>query len=310
MRRFTLLAILMVTVSARADDARDARVRASAEQALSRDGSGGDDSGCGTTPWNDKVQCLLAARFRDDERALGRTRALLARHGVIVGVEEAQDMDGGFRGLLHLVPERPVGRYARHLDYVLAAHDDIEATLVALRAHARRPITYQHRAIVYRFFRSVGRTTPSAYASDVTIGYNVSGSLHRNAEAVRKTLVHEIFHLNDQAAGSWSERTLVAQHRAIVDRCQGARACLALYAPTDMVVRGGTYYSFQPDNGEAVVEYAAELASRFIEEHREILARGRLRRPAFKCRAPENAVAYASVSSAFFGGVDLTPPCR
>lgn len=219
-------------------------------------------------------------------------------------------MDGGFRGILHLVPELPVGRNTRHLEFVLAAHDDIERTLDALRSRSSRPITYAHQNIVYRFFRSVGRTTPSAYASGLTVGYNVAGSLHRNALAVRGTLEHEIFHLNDQALGYWSERALADVHGRILARCNGARRCLAPYAPTATVVRGGTYYSFQPGNGSAVVEYGAEIATRFLDEQREMLERGRLRSPAFKCRTPENAEAYARVAEQFFGGVDLTPPCH
>lgn len=302
-----LLALLLLAGTTHADDAPN---RVLAERALSVAGAGEDDSGCPHAAWETRLPCLLAHRFAGDANALARARALHARHGVVVGVEEAHEMDGGFRGVLQLVPELPVGRQARHLDYVLRAHDAIETTLRGLREHARAPVTYFHRNVVYRFFRSVGRTTPSAYASGLRIGYNVAGSLHRNETAVRGTLVHEIFHLNDQAVGYWSERNLADVHARIIARCQGARACLAPYAPTATVVRGGTYYSFQPDNGSAVVEYAAEIGTRFLDEHAQILAGGRLRGVAFKCRAPENALVYARVSAQFFGGVDLTPPCR
>jgi hypothetical protein len=74
-------------------------------------------------------------------------------------------------------------------------------------------------------------------------------------------------------------------------------------------VRGGTYYAFQPDNGDAVLEYGAELASRYLLDQRAMLEQGRVPAPVFKCATPENAQAYAKVGQAFFGGVDLTPPC-
>src|SRR5690606_9231625 len=125
-----------------------------------------------------------------------------------------------------------------------------------------------------RFFRSVGRTTPSAYASGWTVAYNVSGSLHTSADAVRETMFHETFHLNDTAHGRWSATALTSHYRAILDRCtRGAMletACLRPYAPNETMVRGGTYYAFQPGNG--VWEYAAELAIRYYREHRDVLA--------------------------------------
>jgi hypothetical protein len=161
----------------------------------------------------------------------------------------------------------------------------------------------------------VGRTTPSAYAEGWSVSYNVSGSLLVSADAVRETLFHEIFHLNDFAHGDWSGSQLRSIFDAIVSRCGTRVACLRPYAPGDTMVRGGTYYAFQPDNGEAVHEYAAELALRWYQEQRAVLrheARLPARlpaRPAFKCGPEENRRAWEAMVAEFFGGADATPAC-
>jgi hypothetical protein len=125
---------------------------------------------------------------------------------------------------------------------------------------------------------------------------------------VRETLFHEIFHLND-GARSFSRRALGAIYDGIVARCGARTPCLTPYAPTTTMVRGGTYYAFQPDNGDGVHEYAAEIALRYYQDTRATL-RGEppARRP-FRCGPPENARAWALIVSEFFGGVDLLPAC-
>ena len=154
------------------------------------------------------------------------------------------------RGRVELVPSGRPAMHLRHLRAALRApRHPREHTLSGLRARAPQPIRYGHRGIVYRFFRSVRRTTPSAYAGEWTIAYNVAGSLYRNDEAILATLAHEIFHLNDEEE-RFSSRALRAIHRAIVRRCGMSRRCLAPYSPTATTVRGGTYYAFQPNNGE------------------------------------------------------------
>jgi hypothetical protein len=260
---------------------------------------------CPSAPGDTRLRCLLEQRYTGTARGLAVR--LFTQHRVVAGVEQAHWMDGGFRGRIRIVPAWPTRGALRHLQAVARAHDTIERTLSALRGRTSSPVRYRHRGIVYRFLRSVRRTTPSAYAIDWNIGYNVLGSLNRNDEAILTTLVHEIFHLND--SDGFSERELRAVHSAIGGRCGVARRCLAPYSPTATTVRGGTYYAFQPDNGDAVVEYGAELASRYFLEQREMLERGRLAAPAFKCATAENAQAYAKVGAAFFAGVDLTPSC-
>lgn len=76
-----------------------------------------------------------------------------------------------------------------------------------------------------------------------------------------------------------------------------------------MVRATGTYYAFQPNNGNGVHEYAAELAVRYYKEQAEMLRAKRLARPAFKCGPPENARAWKALVDEFFGGRDLVPTC-
>ncbi len=144
------------------------------------------------------------------------------------------------------------------------------------------------------------------------MSYNVAGSLHGSADAVRETLFHEIFHLNDAAHGDWSKRVLQPVFDAVVARCGTRVACLRPYAPGDTMVRGGTYYAFQPDNGESVHEYAAELALRWYREQRALgrgLGPGRPRVTPFKCGPEENGRAWAAMVDEFFGGADAVPRC-
>lgn len=280
-----------------------------AELALTADGASELDPACRRAdPPDARIRCGLDHLYADAPPSGAIARRLFDRHGVVAGVESTHTMDGGFRGYITLVPARPVGRDMRHLAWVSEAHDAIAAFLAGLAPHARTPIRYEHRGVVYAFTRSVGRTTPSAYAGGWRVGYNVAGSLHRNAAAVLATLVHELAHLNDEQEGALS-RALRPLHQRILDACRGESRCLAPFAPTRLRVRGGTYYAFQPDNGDAVNEYAADLASRYFAEHREILRRGRLPGRPWKCARAENEEAYARIAREFFGGVDLTPPC-
>ena len=253
-----------------------------------------------------RLRCLLEQRYQGSARELALR--LFSEHRNVAGVEQAHWMDGGFRGRIRLVPAWPTRNAQRHLHAIVRAHDAIEKTLAALRTRTTQPVRYRHRNIVYRFCRSVRRTTPSAYAGGWTIGYNVAGSLHKSDDAILTTVVHEIFHLNDEDDG-FSTRELGGLHAAIVARCGTARRCVAPYSPTATTVRGGTYYAFQPDNGDAVLEYGAELASRYLLDQRAMLEQGRVPAPVFKCATTENAQAYAKVGKAFFGGVDLSPAC-
>ena len=274
----------------------------------------------------DRVACLVAQPLAPDETAVLTARTMLASSGHVVGLERAHVMDGGFRGRLQLVPEAPIGAHRKHLEWVAAAMHDLDGffgVLVRPGGPGTPPgeLRYRWRALAFRFFRSVGRTTPSAYAEGWTVAYNVSGSLNTSGDAVRETLFHEIFHLNDAAHDDWSRRALGPIYDAIVARCvpgvrRGAAvtppvACVAPFAPNDTKLKAGGYYAFHADGG--VPEYAAELAIRYYREQRRALGMVSEHEPswrgAFKCGPPENGRAWKLLADEFFGGVDHTRSC-
>lgn len=254
------------------------------------------------------IRCLLGVSLAKDSTARDLAVGLYDKLGTVTGVITEHTMDGGWRGDLHLVPEPPVGQYRRHLQWVKSGFEDIDAFFAGL--DAKRPpgtrSSYRYRALALRFFRSVGRTTPSAYATEWEVSYNVSGSLHAGAAAVRETMFHEVFHLNDAAHGRWSSRALTGIVNGILSECGQKTACLTPYAPGTTMVRGGTYYAFQKGNG--VWEYAAELATRYYTEHAAILRGDKLKKAPFKCGPPANQKAWTALVDEFFG-VDLTPAC-
>ncbi|MBX3205220.1 MAG: hypothetical protein KF764_09130 [Labilithrix sp.] len=292
-----------------------------------------------STPPDARVRCLFDERYRGDAKSASLAHELFVRWRVVAGVEVAHTMNGGYRGMIRIEPALPIGAERKHIEWIVSAMHDFEAFFADLDRHhpvadaaggapASRPKRYRWKPVTLRFMRSVAARTPSAYAHDWTVAWNLAGSLHRSADAVRETLFHEMFHLNDYAhpppgGEAWSFHALGATFDAIVKRCGTAIPCLGPYSPNDTIVRGGTYYSFQPGNG--VREYAAELAVRYYREQREQLrarphaqstssgasparaapsARGR-----FKCGPPENARAWTLMRDEFFGGVDAVPPC-
>lgn len=267
------------------------------------------DVGCDAGTDDARVRCLIEARYGADKAGLATALAFFDEFGSIPGVEGEHEMEGGFRGTIHIVPEPPIGKYQKHFDWVLAAQRDIRDVFDALDAKKTHAIRYRYKPIGWKFMRSVGRTTPSAYASHWRVGYNVSGSLNTSMQAVRDTMVHEIFHDNDGEAGDWSRATLGALYDGIVSKCGTALACLTPYTPMKTTVRGGTYYAFQPNNGDGVHEYAAELASRYYLETRAAIRGERYADAHFKCGPEENAKSWAAIVEFFFGGVDLVPAC-
>ncbi len=256
-----------------------------------------------------RIRCLLEARYVSDPAARALALDLHRTTGGLPGLLPAQQIDGGFRGNIQLVPELPVGGHRKHLGWVRDAMQEIDRFFVDLRGPSGEALRYRWREIDFRFFRSVGRSTPSAFTEGTwEVAYNVSGSLVSSGPAVRETLFHEIFHINDWAHGEWS-KTLAPIVSAIVARCGSRATCLAPYAPTKTMVRGGTYYAFQPGTGSMTMEYAAELATRFFEEESAAMAGRRRGEPAFKCGPAENRQVWALLVSEFFGGRDLVPAC-
>lgn len=255
------------------------------------------------------VECLIEHAYAGDAKAKALALALYRKTGDVPGVGPEELMEGGYRGKIKLVPQLPTGAYRKHLVWVGDAMLAIDDWFAELFAKQTAP-SYRWRALAFRFVRSIKKRTPSAYAFDWTIEYNVEGSLLTSAAGVEETLFHELFHLNDFDHGDWSAKTLQRDYDAIVAKCGTKVRCLAPFAPnTTMVRASGTYYAFQPNNGNGVHEYAAELAVRYFREQSEMLRANKLSRPAFKCGPPENARAWSAFVDEFFGGRDLTPAC-
>lgn len=268
-----------------------------------------------------RVRCAYDERYRGDAHAANLAHELFVRWRIVAGVEVAHTMDGGYRGRIRLEPALPLHADRKHLEWIVGALRDLDAFFIELDRYAAaskavedggaHPNRYRWKPLTLRFVRSVAARTPSAYAHDWTVAWNLAGSLHTSADAVRETMVHEIFHLNDYAhppgpGEPWSPAALGPTFDAIVRKCGTAAPCLGPYTPNDTMVRGGTYYSFQPGNG--VREYAAELALRYYREQRAVL-RGLPKVKPFKCGPPENARAWARMRDEFFDGVDAVPPC-
>ena len=262
----------------------------------------GEAPACDAGSEAEQISCLIDACYAKDARAAKVANALYLQSGTVMGVLPEQDFNGGYRGQLHLVPHLPIGVDRKHLEWAAAALTDFDTFFKDLGGTPK----YRWRALDFRFFESVKRRTPSAYAVDWAVAYNVSGSLFGSDAGVRGTLFHEVFHLNDQAHGNWSERALSGLYNRIVKKCGVDAKCLQPYTPDNIKVKGGTYYDFQPGNG--VGEYGADLARRYYTEHRALMRKEKLGRP-FKCGSGENALAWSLVVSEFFGGVDLTPEC-
>lgn len=259
-----------------------------------------------------RIRCLYDRRYEGDAKAANLAHELYTRFGIVAGVEQAQVMDGGYRGNIRIEPAVPAGKDRKHLEWVVAAMRDFEDffhRLDSVGADAGEP-RYRFRPITLRFMRSVEKRTPSAYAHDWTVAYNLVGTLMLSEDAIRETMFHEIFHLNDADHGTgdnWSSHALRDVYDAVVKKCGTKAACLAPYSPGDTMVRGGTYYAFQPGNG--VGEYAAELALRYYREGRSAMRGAPVKGTPFKCGPSENARAWELLKNEFFAGIDPTPAC-
>jgi hypothetical protein len=256
------------------------------------------------------TECLIEDAYAADPKAQELALALFRDTGTIAGVGPEELMDGGYRGKIRLVPQLPLGAYRKHLTWTDGALRSIDTFFTELFANQNTSPSYRWRALSLRFVRSIKKRTPSAYAFGWTIEYNVEGSLLTSAPGVLETLFHELFHNNDFDHGDWSAKALQTDYDAIVAKCGTKAACLTPYAPNKTRVKAtGTYYAFQPNNGNGVHEYAAELAVRYFTEQRQMLRDGKLAKPAFKCGPAENARAWQALITEFFAGRDLVPAC-
>lgn len=279
-----------------------------------------DGSACSSSlPSEARIRCLYDQRYRGDAKAAGFAYELWVKWKIVAGVERAYTMDGGYRGMIKIEPATPLNADRQHLEWIVGALRDFEQFFDDLARYGRdagvaaTSKLYRWRPITLRFFRSVAARTPSAYADSWTVAYNLVGSLNKSADSVRETFFHELFHLNDYARPSagdkpWSDGALRPSFDPIWKKCNTSIPCLTPYTPTDTVVRGGTFYAFQPGNGPAGVEYAAELATRYYREQRAIF-RGLPRVKPFKCGPSENGRAWSAMRDEYFGGIDAVPAC-
>ena len=264
----------------------------------------------GVTTTCTTTACMIENAYATDPKAQALALALFRDTGTIAGVGPAEIMDGGYRGKIRLVPQLPLGTHRKHLVWTDGALRSIDTFFGELFANHSTSPSYRWHALSLRFVRSVNKRTPSAYAFGWTIEYNVHGSLLTSAPGVLETLFHELFHNNDFDHGDWSAKTLQQDYDAIVAKCGTKAACLTPFAPNKTRVKAtGTYYAFQPDNGNGVHEYAAELAVRYFTEQRQMLRDGTLAKPAFKCGPAENARSWQALVTEFFAGRDLVPAC-
>jgi hypothetical protein len=252
--------------------------------------------------------CALSLRYGGDRTTLALARRLLESHGAVAGVETRRVLDAGYVGAQTIAPASPTGAYRRHLVSVVEGLGDVEDTFAALAKQAPQPMMFRTRPHALRFFRTLSKQFPSAWAKDGVVGYNVEGPLHGEDGDIGAVLFHELFHLNDQGHDRWSERVLDDLYTDILARCDNREDCLEPFAPDDVRVEGGTFYALDEKTND-VREYAADLALRWLREQRAILRGESLPDGPFRCKTPENAKAWKLVVDEFFGGVDLTPPC-
>jgi hypothetical protein len=244
----------------------------------------------------------LPTEFATDPDATRIAEEIRKVHAVALTLERDHMMDGGYRGTVHIIPKAPTGADRRHLEFLRASFDSSAAfrSKVASLAPSPAASPYMFLPTEVRFFRTEPKRTPSAYAIETRIAYNVIGTLMQTQESVIETMIHEVFHLNDQAHKNWAETALEPIHSRLIAKCAKNTSCLAPYAPGNTMVRGGTYYAFQPGNGPG--EYAAELMVRI---YRETMSPPK--KP-FKCMNSVNAEAQQKLTTEFFG-FDPVPSC-
>jgi len=257
------------------------------------------------------ARCLLDLRFAEDGEALQIAKRLYAEHGVLSASEPPRIFeDDGMRGEVPVEPALPIGEERKHLEWFTQSLGVLDSVLAKIQAANTGALIFFPKPKVVKFFQTPSGATPSAYVVRDDIAYNIRGELWASPDSTFETIAHELFHIADGQRGDWSTRVLLPTYRAIVERCalsQDAN-CLDRYAPLETKI-DGAYYAFHPNN--PVFEYGAELAARFLREHRALLENRPLSaKSAFHCQAPENDVVWKQLANEFFGGVDLTPPCE
>lgn len=309
----TIGVLLMVFLSAKNADTQPFNSETVIQVIFPQDANN-EYSICSASPY-DYVPCLLNLSFANDPDAGAIAVDIWRRFGWLSGIILPHEMDGGWRGLIQLEPERPIHNERKHLQWIYESGQDLNLVLESLQDLSKTKINFRIRDIAFKFMRSVNRTTPNAVAvSPWNVNYNLAGSLLKSHKGVFELVAHEVFHLNDiRPEGWWSDQALTTIYKKIVALCHperkaAASECLKPYAPNHMKVRNSTYYAFIETSSPT--EYAAELNVRYFSEQLEMINHGRLKGPAFKCLTSENALAWKKLKTEFFNGVDLTPPCH
>jgi hypothetical protein len=253
-----------------------------------------------------RVRCLISLRYADENESKKLALTLYEETGSLAGLLPEETNQDGKGKKIQLKPARPIGRNKEHLQWILDAMRDYARFLQELNKRASRPVLMRDRPLDFRFFYTEEGGTPSAFAVGRNVGYNLNGTVNVHAEAVRDTLFHEIFHLNDVWQDNFSARLLAPIEMRILERCKNNVKCLGPYAPTDTTMNGKPYAFIDGGNGK---EYAAELALRYFREQRLMIDGKPLPIPAFKCGPAENQEALTLMTDTFFGGVDLVPAC-
>ncbi len=253
-----------------------------------------------------RIRCLISLRYADEKESKQLALTLYGETGSLAGLLPEETNQDGRGKKIQLKPARPIGRNKDHLQWILHAMREYARFFQELSKRQNKPIVMLDRPLDFRFFYTEDGGTPSAFAVGRNIGYNLNGTVNVHDEAVRDTLFHEIFHLNDVWQDNFSARVLAPIEARILATCKGSLKCLEPYAPTDTTMNGKPYAFIDGGNGK---EYAAELALRYFREQRLMIDGKPLPIPAFKCGAPENKESMALLVDAFFGGVDLVPEC-
>ena len=91
------------------------------------------ESACPATAGaHERIRCLLELRYARDPKAAALARELFDSHGILAGLEKEQDFNGGYRGILHLVPELPVDAERKHIEWMASAYRDFDAFFAGL----------------------------------------------------------------------------------------------------------------------------------------------------------------------------------
>ena len=159
---------------------------------------------------------------------------------------------------------------------------------------------FRTRPYALRFYRTESRSFPSAWAQDGVVGLQRRGPLHQDGADIGAVLFHELFPPQRSGARALVGARARRRLRGHPSRCGNDERCLEPFAPDDVRVDGGTYYALDETTND-VREYAADLALRWLREHRALLRGDPLEDALFRCKTPENAEAWRLVVDEFFG---------